>query len=175
MRRLSGLLIHWPKIRKEFFALKHEGNMRRYWKNLHNVIGIISFPFHLIMSVTGAAMGMFTVVAVLLGALVFGPQLRGVITEETEVWPAVDSQGDTVTMPLMEDVDIMRRIGKKNISILDTAAVTSAARYQRGGWWARPARNICCLILYFVSENEWGIWGAIGLFLVVPFMRYKED
>ena len=34
---------------------------------------------------------------------------------------------------------------------------------------------ICCLILYFVSENEWGIWGAIGLFLVVPFMRYKED
>jgi len=100
----SGLLIHWPKIRKEFFALKHEGNMRRYWKNLHNVIGIISFPFHLIMSVTGAAMGMFTVVAVLLGALVFGPQLRGVITEETEVWPAVDSQGDTVTMPLMEDV-----------------------------------------------------------------------
>tara|TARA_Y100000588_G_scaffold324645_1_gene357929 strand:+ start:138 stop:1739 length:1602 start_codon:yes stop_codon:yes gene_type:complete len=100
----SGLLIHWPKIRKEFFALKHEGNMRRYWKNLHNVIGIISFPFHLIMSVTGAAMGMFTVVAVLLGALVFGPQLRGVITEETEVWAAVDSQGEAVTMPLMDDV-----------------------------------------------------------------------
>ncbi len=100
----SGLLIHWPKIRKEFFALKHEGNMRRYWKNLHNVIGIISFPFHLIMSVTGAAMGMFTVAAVLLGVLVFGPQLRGVITEETEVWPAVDSQGETVIMPLMEDV-----------------------------------------------------------------------
>ena len=26
----SGLLIHWPKIRKEFFALKHEGNMHRF-------------------------------------------------------------------------------------------------------------------------------------------------
>ncbi len=62
-----------------------------------------------------------------------------------------DSLGGFRPMPLMEDVDIMRRIGKKNISILDTAAVTSAARYQRGGWWARPARNICCLILYFLG------------------------
>ena len=100
----SGLVIHWPKIGKELLALRHQGNVRRYWKNLHNVIGIISFPFHLIMSVTGAAMGMFTVVAVLLGALVFGPQLRGVITEQTEVWSAVESQGNTVIMPRMDDV-----------------------------------------------------------------------
>ncbi|MCG8392126.1 MAG: PepSY domain-containing protein [Pseudomonadales bacterium] len=99
----SGLIIHWSKIRKEFFALKHEGNLRRYWKNLHNVIGVISFPFHLIMSVTGAAMGMFTVVAILLGVLVFGPQLRAVIEEETAVWPAVESQDESVAMAPMAD------------------------------------------------------------------------
>ena len=46
-------------------------------KNLHNLIGVISLPFHLIMAVTGAAMGLFAVMAVLLGVLVFGPDRRG--------------------------------------------------------------------------------------------------
>ena len=99
----SGLIIHWPKIRKELFALKHQGNLRRYWKNLHNLIGIISFPFHLIMSVTGAAMGLFTVMAIVLGLLVFGPQLQGVIQKETDVWPPVQSQGETLAMAPMAD------------------------------------------------------------------------
>ena len=50
---IGGLVIHWPKMKKEFFALKHQGNLRRYWKNLHNLVGVISFPFHLIFAVTG--------------------------------------------------------------------------------------------------------------------------
>jgi len=55
------------------------------------------------------------------------------------------------TMPLMEDVEIVRRIGKKNITVLKTRAVTSAIRYRRGGWWGRPVRNIFCLVLYFLG------------------------
>lgn len=99
----TGLVIHWPKLSKEFFALKHEGNLRRYWKNMHNLVGVISFPFHLIMSVTGAAMGAFTLVAVVLGTLVFGPQLRGVIEEEIAVWPPVQSEGERVAMAPIAD------------------------------------------------------------------------
>ena len=70
---------------------------------MHNLIGVVSLPFHLIMSVTGAAMGAFTLVAVVLGTLVFGPQLRGVIEEETAVWPPVQSQGESVAMVPMAD------------------------------------------------------------------------
>lgn len=99
----SGLLIHWPKLGKELLALRHQGNLRRYWKNLHNLIGVVSLPFHLIMSITGAAMGLFTVMAVLLGALVFGPQLQGVIASETDVWPPMEASGEPVQMALMAD------------------------------------------------------------------------
>ncbi|MZR62819.1 PepSY domain-containing protein [Alcanivorax sp. DP30] len=99
----SGLLIHWPKLGKELLALRHQGNLRRYWKNLHNLIGVISLPFHLIMAVTGAAMGLFTVMAVLLGALVFGPQLQDVIAQETDVWPPMERAGEPVAMALMAD------------------------------------------------------------------------
>lgn len=51
-------------------------------------------------------------------------------------------------LPLMEDVDLIRRIGKDRIHIFNTAALTSADRFRRDGWWARPSRNLFCLFLY---------------------------
>jgi rSAM/selenodomain-associated transferase 2 len=62
-----------------------------------------------------------------------------------------DAVGGFRDLPLYEDVDIVRRIGKARLHLLRSAAVTSAARYQRGGYWARPARNITCLMLYFLG------------------------
>ncbi len=52
-------------------------------------------------------------------------------------------------LPLMEDVEFVRRIGAKNLVALDAEAVTSAARYERDGWLRRPLRNLCYLSLYF--------------------------
>jgi len=51
-------------------------------------------------------------------------------------------------IPLMEDIDLIRRLGRNNVQILETAAVTSAERYRRDGWWVRPSRNLVCLCLY---------------------------
>jgi rSAM/selenodomain-associated transferase 2 len=52
-------------------------------------------------------------------------------------------------LPLMEDVELVRRVGRKNLVALDTEAVTSAVRYERDGWTMRPLRNLSCLALYF--------------------------
>ncbi len=54
-------------------------------------------------------------------------------------------------LPLMEDVDFARRIGRDRLVELPAEAVTSATRYERDGWWARPARNLACLSLYFAG------------------------
>ncbi len=54
-------------------------------------------------------------------------------------------------LPLMEDVDLARRIGRRRMVILDAEAVTSAARYRQGGWWLRPLRNLTLLGLYFLG------------------------
>lgn len=54
-------------------------------------------------------------------------------------------------MPVMEDVDLVRRIGRGNIIMLPTRAVTSAARWQRDGWLRRSALNLVCLLLYFLG------------------------
>ena len=62
-----------------------------------------------------------------------------------------DVLGGYRPMPLMEDVDIVRRIGMQNLTALDATAVTSAERYRNDGWWARPLRNMLCLALYLLG------------------------
>ena len=52
-------------------------------------------------------------------------------------------------VPLMEDVDIVRRIGRRRLVRLPLDAITSAERYHRDGYLWRSARNLFCLSLYF--------------------------
>ncbi|GAB4225728.1 MAG: glycosyl transferase [Methyloligellaceae bacterium] len=51
---------------------------------------------------------------------------------------------------LMEDVDIVRRLGRRRLVMLRSKAVTSAVRYKREGYVARMARNMLCLGLYYL-------------------------
>jgi rSAM/selenodomain-associated transferase 2 len=62
-----------------------------------------------------------------------------------------DSVGGFGDMPLMEDVDMVRRIGKSRLVELPATATTSAARYKRGGYVLRPLRNLSILSLYMLG------------------------
>lgn len=62
-----------------------------------------------------------------------------------------EDRGGYRPYPLLEDVNLVRRIGKRSLTILETPAITSAERYRRGGYIGRPARNITCLVLYFLG------------------------
>ena len=61
----------------------------------------------------------------------------------------LQSVGGIRPLPLMEDVDLIRRLGRHRLVALDVAAVTSAAKWQRDGWYRRSLRNLGCLALYF--------------------------
>ncbi|WP_428676276.1 TIGR04283 family arsenosugar biosynthesis glycosyltransferase [Reyranella sp.] len=62
-----------------------------------------------------------------------------------------DHIGGFRSLPLMEDVDLVRRIGRNDLVPLEADAITSATRYRRDGWWLRPLRNLSCLSLYFAG------------------------
>jgi hypothetical protein len=51
----------------------------------------------------------------------------------------------------MEDVDLVRRLGKARLRILPVRALTSAARYRRDGYLRRSCRNLACLSLWFAG------------------------
>ena len=61
------------------------------------------------------------------------------------------SLGGFRALPLMEDVDLIRRIGRRRLVVLPIEARTSAARWRAEGWVARSLRNITCLSLYFLG------------------------
>jgi len=54
-------------------------------------------------------------------------------------------------LPLMEDVDLIRRLGRARLGALDVVALTSAERWRRDGWLRRSARNLLCLALWFLG------------------------
>jgi rSAM/selenodomain-associated transferase 2 len=51
-------------------------------------------------------------------------------------------------IPLMEDVALVRKLGRRRLAVLRSAALTSAARYRRDGYARRIVRNLSCLVLY---------------------------
>jgi len=61
------------------------------------------------------------------------------------------SLGGYAPIPLMEDVDLARRLGRRRIDLLDADALTSAERYRRSGYLARSSRNLALLALYFAG------------------------
>jgi rSAM/selenodomain-associated transferase 2 len=61
------------------------------------------------------------------------------------------SVGGMRPIPLMEDVDLVRRLGHRRLVALPADVVTSAARYEREGYLLRSARNLLCLSLWFLG------------------------
>ena len=53
-------------------------------------------------------------------------------------------------MPLMEDVDLMRRLKRSQLVMLHSRAVTSGVRYRNEGYVVRSLRNLGCMLLYFL-------------------------
>lgn len=61
-----------------------------------------------------------------------------------------DEIGGFKPVSLMEDVDLVRRLGRRRITMFRTAAVTSAERYRQEGYGRRMIRNLACLGLYYL-------------------------
>jgi rSAM/selenodomain-associated transferase 2 len=63
-----------------------------------------------------------------------------------------DKVGGMPVIPLMEDVELARRL-KGRLRPLGVAATTSAARYDRDGWLNRSARNLGTLLRYKLGAS----------------------
>lgn len=64
-----------------------------------------------------------------------------------------DALGGYRPMSLMEDVEFVRRVGRRRLVFLKTLAVTSAVRYRRDGYVRRALRNMRCLALYLMGAD----------------------
>ncbi|MFK4440958.1 putative iron-regulated membrane protein [Caballeronia udeis] len=55
---VSGVIVLLPSLVKDLFALRVGKNLKRMWLDAHNVIGILSLPFHVVMALSVVAFGL---------------------------------------------------------------------------------------------------------------------
>jgi len=64
-----------------------------------------------------------------------------------------DALGGFADLPLMEDVDLVCRIGRKRLHFFRTRAITSAAKYQRDGYAKRAMGNLWLIMRYAMGAD----------------------
>jgi rSAM/selenodomain-associated transferase 2 len=64
-----------------------------------------------------------------------------------------DAVGGFRPLPLMEDVDLVRRLGRGRLSALAHPAVTSVARHVREGYLKRSAKNLLLLSQFLAGAD----------------------
>jgi uncharacterized iron-regulated membrane protein len=94
---LSGLLAH-PRLFRDAFRLRLKSSRRLVQADLHNRLSVWAFPFHLVIALTGAALGLSLVVAA-----VFAPVVNEGDTQ-TFFDPifGAETEGDGTSAPLAD-------------------------------------------------------------------------
>jgi rSAM/selenodomain-associated transferase 2 len=67
--------------------------------------------------------------------------------------PLYDAVGGYRAQPLMEDVDLVRRLGRARLAEIPARAVTSSERFEREGYWRRSGRNWRLLARYLAGAR----------------------
>lgn len=103
---VSGVVVYAPNFVKDLFALRLGPNLKRLWQDAHNVIGLLSLPFHVIMAWSGAVL---TIGFLMLAPfqLVYEGRLLDILETDLEVAPHVEAAG--VRAPLLPVEELVRR------------------------------------------------------------------
>lgn len=88
---ISGLLAH-PRIFRDAFHLRVGGSRRLQEADLHNRLGVWALPFHVTVSLTGALLGLSTIIIGAVGFAVFQGDTAKVYAIFTPPHPAEDTR-----------------------------------------------------------------------------------
>ncbi|WP_270086993.1 PepSY-associated TM helix domain-containing protein [Sphingobacterium sp. SYP-B4668] len=53
---ITGLLLHWDKIKSNFFTFRPWNKWKTVWTDIHTALGVIGFPFQFMFAVTGVVL-----------------------------------------------------------------------------------------------------------------------
>ncbi|WP_454763718.1 PepSY-associated TM helix domain-containing protein [Cupriavidus campinensis] len=124
---VSGVLLHLPRLKKDLFAVRPGRNLKRFWMDAHNVIGLFSLPFHMIFAVTGTFLCLSLVMVMVFNALTFDGKLMDQVPRAIAATPEVVAANQpSPTMPAAQLLAIAREHGGERFT-------PEAIRFQRYG------------------------------------------
>ena len=115
----SGLVIHLPKLTQDLFALRPGRNLKRFWQDAHNVIGVLSLPMHLMFAVTGALLCLVFITMMALNPLIYRGGLMAALPSAMDTAPirqaaAQPVRAGTLGMWTARSVEIALQQGQAN-------------------------------------------------------------
>jgi len=104
---VSGVVLYAPVFLKDLFALRLGRNVKRVWQDAHNVVGMLSLPFHVIFAWSGAVLTLGVLLLAPFQYLVFDGKLMQVLEPDLELTPHV--QPAHIQAPLLPVADLLAR------------------------------------------------------------------
>lgn len=94
---ISGVVVLLPSLVKDLFVLRFGRNVKRWWLDLHNLLGVASLPFHLVMALSAAVFCLHDWIYVAQDAMIYpnglksaearaAPQKRPPVTADPTRW-----------------------------------------------------------------------------------------
>lgn len=101
---ISGLIIHLPHLLGDLFAMRTGKNLKRLWQDAHNVIGVLSLPFHLIFAITGALLCLFAITFATLNVVAFDGKLFDAFGKAIATAPVIAPSGRPAPMLTLDEL-----------------------------------------------------------------------
>lgn len=62
---ITGVIVHWKKIFKNFFTFRLKSSIKILWTDSHTALGVIGLPFQFIFAITGSLLGFVMIFMIL--------------------------------------------------------------------------------------------------------------
>lgn len=95
---VTGIIIYAPVFLRDLFALRIGNNLKRLWQDAHNVVGVLSLPFHVIFAWSGAVLCIGTLLLAPFQFFVFDGKLLPLIEPDLDVISPAPATGQLASM-----------------------------------------------------------------------------
>lgn len=101
---ITGLLIFLPNFLRDLLIIRAPKNLKRFWLDTHNVVGVISLPWHFMYAWSSVILAIGIFLLAPFQFLVFEDNLLEVISDELGQVPALQASGNPATLLPVDQV-----------------------------------------------------------------------
>ncbi|PWC38152.1 PepSY-associated TM helix domain-containing protein [Azospirillum sp. TSO22-1] len=96
---VSGVIILLPSLVRDFLALRVTANLKRLWLDAHNILGLVSLPFHIVIALSAVVFGLHDQIYDTLNQVVYKGQMRTAIAASSPFRAAAKDMRPAAMLP----------------------------------------------------------------------------
>lgn len=182
---VSGVIFLLPTLTKSFFALRKDKGESRFWLDAHNLVGITSLPFHLVISLTVIVFAFHDQLYDGLKQVVYGEKPLFVQpAPDRTPYTLADLPKVTTVLAKVQQIAPDYQVNEMTFMNLDNPRATlRLGLYNPNGFMRGPVTDYLYLHPYSlkvsnstIDQSDKGIWArTVAVFFGLHFGSYGGD